>query len=138
MESDALIITPSHLDTTDERLLLAHAFGLSQRQIARQLGTDLTTVGHLERELQRKLNAGTMANAIALAFVAGILHVKHASRVIDSEVLSKSLCVLLLAINVTALGDNVMMRTRTPLRNPRTPTTVMRVMRSGRNKEQDA
>ncbi|EKO3392560.1 helix-turn-helix domain-containing protein [Vibrio fluvialis] len=138
MKPDVLTLTPSHLDATDEQLLLAHAIGLSQRQIAVQLGTDLTTVGHLERELQRKLNAGTMANAIALAFVAGILHVKHAARVIDGEVLSKSLCVLLLAINVTALSDNTMMRTRTPLRNPRTPTTVMRVMRAGRNKELDA
>ncbi len=138
MESDALTITPSHLDTTDEQILMAHANGLSQRHIAAQLGTDLTTVGHLERELQRKLNAGTMANAIALAFVAGILHVKHAARVIDGEVLGKSLCVLLLAANVMSIGDATMMRTRSPMRNSRNPTTVMRVMRAGRNKELDA
>ncbi|MCG6216246.1 LuxR C-terminal-related transcriptional regulator [Vibrio furnissii] len=137
MASEAFIITPSCLDSIEEQILLAHATGLSQRQIAGQLGTDLSTVELLERDLKRKLNAGTMANAIALAFLAGILHVKHASRVIDGEVLGKSLCVLLLAINVTALGDS-MMRTRTPLRNSRTPTTVMRVMRAGRNKELDA
>lgn len=138
MEQDALTLNPSHLDTTDEQLLLAHAHGLTQRQIAQQLGTDLTSVSILERELKHKLNAKTMANAVALAFIGGILHVKQSMRVIDGEVISKSLCLLLLAANVMSIGDTTMMRTRSPMRNPRTPTTVMRVLRAGRNKELDA
>ncbi|MCG6268285.1 helix-turn-helix transcriptional regulator [Vibrio furnissii] len=138
MDQDALSLTPSHLDTTDEQLLLAHAQGLTPRQIAEQLGTDRSTLSMLEKDLQRKLNARTMANAVALAFVAGILKVKHSMRVIDGEVLGKSLCVLLLAANVMSIGDTTMMRTRSPMRNSRNPTTVMRVMRAGRNKELDA
>ncbi|HFC9430991.1 TPA: LuxR C-terminal-related transcriptional regulator [Vibrio cholerae] len=132
-----IICNESHLDTTDQQLLLAHASGMSSRDIAKQLGTDTHTVQLLERELQKKLQARSMAHAIAQAFIGGILTLRKATHLIEGEIILKTLClVIVTGCLMDAHGEAN--RTRSPMRNNRNPTTVMRVMRAGRNLELDA
>ncbi|EEY36242.1 hypothetical protein VII_003785 [Vibrio mimicus MB451] len=120
-------------------MLLAHASGMSSRDIAKQLGTDTHTVQLLERELQKKLHARSMAHAIAQAFIGGILTLRKATQLIEGEIILKTLClVIVTGCLVDVHTHHEANRTREPMRNNRNPTTVMRVMRAGRNLELDA
>lgn len=132
-----IICNESHLDTTDQQLLLAHASGMSSRDIAKQLGTDTHTVQLLERELQKKLHARSMAHAIGQAFIGGILTLRKATELIEGEIILKTLC-LVIATGCLMDAHGGPDRNRSPMRNNRNPTTVMRVMRAGRNLELDA
>lgn len=129
MDNANLTLHPQHLDQTDQQLLLAHASGMTNRQIANEIGTDMATVNQLNRQLQQKLDASSLPHAIAQAFIKGILAVKNTAR---------TLCLCLVMITSAQSLDSNMMRTRSPQRSNRNPTTVMRVVRAGRNKEIDA
>ncbi len=138
MDNANLTLHPQHLDQTDQQLLLAHASGMTNRQIANEIGTDMATVNQLNRQLQQKLDASSLPHAIAQAFIKGILAVKNTARTIDGEVIARTLCLCLALTTGAQSFDSDMMRTRIPCRGGRNPNTIMRVVRAGRNKEIDA
>lgn len=135
MQITDIHITPSQLSSLDEQLLLAHASGLSNNQIAKHLGTDLSTVNQLNRDLQRRLSAKSLPHAIAQAFIQGILTVKDKVNVIEGETIVRSMCLCLAILSGMHSLNEDMMRTRSPVRNHRSPTTIARVRQAGRNKE---
>ncbi|HIF9551148.1 TPA: LuxR C-terminal-related transcriptional regulator [Photobacterium damselae] len=129
----ATIAQPQSLTLTDQQLLMAHANGLTQREIAQHLGTDMSTVNHLNRELQRKLNARTLAHAVAIGFMNGILKAAH---ILESEHVIRSLCVALVMITTAQCINDDVMRTRTSNKEGRSET-IVRVLRAGRNRQFD-
>ena len=130
-----LTLNPSHLDDVDQALLIAHAKGMSAPQIAKPLNQSDQTIREINRSLLHKLHAKTIAHAITQAFMQGILTIKHHKVAIDGHVISRTLCLCLVMLSTLQAGNTDMVRTRTPVRSSRTPTTVMRVVRAGRNKE---
>ncbi|HAS6087729.1 LuxR C-terminal-related transcriptional regulator [Vibrio vulnificus] len=137
MNNSDLKIHESHLTPLDQQLLIAHANGLTNSQIAKSLGLDLSTVSQLNRGLQKQLQAKSLPHAITQAFVQGILSVKQKVRVIDGEHLARTLCLCLAILSGLNTLQSDVMRTRSPVRNHRSPTTIARVRQAGRNKEID-
>ena len=137
MDRTTLSLTPSHLDSMDQQLLMAHASGMTNRQIAAQLGTDMATVNQLNVTLQRKLDAKSLPHAIAQAFLRGILAVKASAHTIEGQSIARTLCLCLLLLTSLPSVDSELTRTRSPVRNQRNSNTIMRVVRAGRNKEID-
>lgn len=135
MDSENLALSPQHLDELDQKLLLAHASGTTNSQIARELGTDMATVNQLNRQLQAKLDAKSLPHAITQAFIKGILAIKEKGQTIEGEAFVRTLCLCLALTSGLQSADSDMMRTRTPCRGGRNPNTIVRVMRAGRNKE---
>lgn len=132
-----LNLTPSTLNDTEQQLLMAHACGLTNSQIARHLGADLSTVNLLNRQLMNKLEAKTLPHAISQAFIKGLLAIHAGVRTIDGENVMRSLCLCLVVITSLQSLDPNMLRTRSPMRNNRNPNTVLRVAAAGRNKDID-
>lgn len=139
MDTANLTLHPQHhLDDIDQKLLLAHASGMTNSEIARQLGADMATVNQLNRQLQKKLDARSLPHAIAQAFINGILAIKAKGQTLEGQAFVRTLCLCLALTTGAQSFDSDMMRTRTPCRGGRNPNTIMRVVRAGRNKEIDA
>ncbi|OCH31811.1 hypothetical protein A6E13_16445 [Aliivibrio fischeri] len=138
MDNANLTLHPQQLHPIEQQLLLAHASGMTNRQIAQQIGTDMATVNQLNRQLQKNLEANSLPHAIAQAFIKGILTVRNGVNIINSHAIVRSLCLCLVIISGMQSIDINLMRTRAPQRSNRTPTTVMRVGQAGRNKELNA
>lgn len=137
MDTENLTLDPQHLDELDQKLLLAHASGMTNSQIARNLNADMATVNQLNRQLQTKLDAKSLPHAITQAFIKGILAIKEKGQTIEGEAIVRTLCLCLALTASLQSVDSDMMRTRTHARGGRNPNTIMRVMRAGRNKEID-
>ncbi|WP_305817517.1 hypothetical protein [Photobacterium leiognathi] len=115
MDTTAITLTTIDTPLRDEQkqLLLAHANGATNAEIAKCLGTDLRTVNYLNLELQRTLKARSLPHAIACGFMQGLLSIGKACRTFDIEGVSKSLCCLLVVlISFQHVDDSMRLRTR--------------------------
>jgi DNA-binding CsgD family transcriptional regulator len=80
LEIQVMPLTPRQVEVM--QLL---AFGMTQREIAQQLGMSYFTVGDILRRAKKRLRSPTLCRAIALAVADGIVSAYHESEAMSNK-----------------------------------------------------
>ncbi|WP_412497264.1 hypothetical protein [Vibrio fluvialis] len=123
---EPVLMMPTRLlDAAQQEVLHRYANGQDDFDIRQAMGISQAELTTIDKDIQARLSAQTKLHMISRAWQLGILA-------------SRSVCLLLVLVTSFHALDPNMIRIRTPVRNTRTPTTIVRVARSGRNREFDA